>query len=122
ESIDNAGDVVRGIILFYLILCPCGAAWSLDSWLRRRWRGRQGAVKIYPWALRLLFLQMVLIYFLNGAYKLFGDNWLSGSSLYYVLCDITLTRVSYAQLPIGYEMTQALSWSVLVWETGFPLW
>ena len=29
-NIDNAGDVIRGIVLFYLMLCPCGAVWSLD--------------------------------------------------------------------------------------------
>ena len=26
--INNAGDQVRGILTFYLMLCPCGAAWS----------------------------------------------------------------------------------------------
>jgi hypothetical protein len=122
EYIDNAGDQIRGIALFYLMLSPCGAAWSLDSWWRRR-RGREaGPVQVYPWALRLLFVQMALIYCLNGLYKLSGADWRSGESLYYVLGDLTLTRVSYAQFPVPYRLTQVFSWVVVVWEAGFPLW
>jgi uncharacterized membrane protein YphA (DoxX/SURF4 family) len=121
-SIDNAGDEIRGIILLYLMLSPCGAAWSLDCWLKRR-RGRwAGPAFISPWALRLLFVQMVWIYFSNGLFKLSGDRWRSGDSLYYVLADLTLARWSYAQIPVPYLLTRLLSWGVLIWEAGFPLW
>src|SRR5262245_33412166 len=34
--VDNAGDTLRIIVLFYLMLCPCGAVWSLDARLLRR--------------------------------------------------------------------------------------
>ena len=43
-NIDNAGDLVRGITLFYLMLCPCGAVWSVDAWLR----GRKRPVYVAP--------------------------------------------------------------------------
>jgi hypothetical protein len=120
-NIDNAGDTVRGIILFYLMLCPCGAAWSIDSLLARRC-GRAGPVFVSPWALRLLLVQMILIYFMNGIYKLAGPEWREGSSLYYVLSDLTLARFSYAQIDLPLWLIQFLSWSVLVWEVGFPVW
>jgi hypothetical protein len=116
--IDNAGDQVRTIVLFYLMLCPCGAVWSVDSWLARR----RGPVYVYPWPLRLLFVQMVLIYFCNGLYKVVGEDWTGGTSLYHVLCDLTLTRVSYAQFPVPLIVTQVMTWLVLAWEVGFPLW
>jgi hypothetical protein len=120
--IDNAGDQVRYIVALYLMLTPCGVAWSVDAWLRRR-RGRlEGRAFVHPWALRLLFVQLVLIYWTNGLFKLSGYDWQNGDSLYYVLGDLTLTRWSYAQFPTPYLLTQALTWSVLVWEVGFPLW
>jgi len=120
--IDNGGDQIRYIVTLYLMLTPCGAAWSLDAWLRRR-RGRLlGAVFVYPWALRLLFVQMVLMYWCNGLYKLTGHDWQNGDSLYYVLGDLTLTRWSHAQFPVPYEVTKVLSWTVLAWEVTFPLW
>src|SRR5215207_2243072 len=71
-SIDNSGDLVRTITLLYLVLTPCGAAWSLD---RRFGRQPPGPVYVDPWALRLLFVQMTLIYFCNGCYKLAGEQW-----------------------------------------------
>jgi hypothetical protein len=124
--ITNAGDQIRGLALFYLMLTPCGAAWSVDRWLaRRRSAGSTapvaGPVYVYPWALRLLFLQMVCIYFCNGLYKVVGPDWQEGASLYYVLCDLPLSRFSYAQLPVPYALTRYLSWSVLVWELSFPV-
>jgi hypothetical protein len=117
----NAGDVVRGIVLLYLMLSPCGAAWSVDAWWRHRRHPDQGAVQVYPWPLRLLFVQMVLIYFCNGLYKLFGPDWWSGRALYYVLGDVTLTRFSYEAAPIPFWLTRLLTWAVLAWEVSFPL-
>jgi uncharacterized membrane protein YphA (DoxX/SURF4 family) len=120
--LDNAGDQVRYILTLYLMLTPCGAAWSLDAWLRRRRGKLLGRVMVYPWALRLLFVQMVLVYWCNGIYKATGSDWPSGDSLYYVLGDLQLTRWSYAQFPAPYLFTKLLSWTVLVWEVTFPLW
>jgi uncharacterized membrane protein YphA (DoxX/SURF4 family) len=119
--IDNAGDQVRGIMLFYLMLCPCGAVWSLDHWRARRRRQPTEIRFVPPWPLRLLFIQMALIYFCNGLYKLVGEEWRSGSSLYYVLGDLTLARWSYAQVRVPYELTRLLTWAVMAWELTFPL-
>src|SRR5262249_17069427 len=117
--VHNAGDTVRTIILFYLMLSPCGATWSLDHW-RQRKRDMRSAltlfereadicrspgVYVHPWPLCLLFVQMTVIYFSNGVHKLLGPQWRAGHSLHYVLGDLTLTRWSYAQLPMPYELS-----------------
>ena len=120
SNIDNAGDTVRGIILFYLMICPCGAAFSLDAWRARR-RGLKGPVFISPWPLRLLFIQMVFIYWCNGLYKLNSKDWREGESLYLVLSDLTLTRVSHALLDLPHWLTKVMTFTVLAWELTFPL-
>ena len=51
-----------------------------------------------------------------------GDSWQQGNSLYYVLCDLTLSRFSFHQLQLPLVVMQIMTWSVLVWEAGFPLW
>jgi hypothetical protein len=114
-AIENAGDTVRGIVLLYLLLTPCGAVWSLDAW------GRRERLSVHPWALRLLFVQLVLIYFLNGVHKATGRDWPRGEALYYALGDWTLARWSYAQVPVPYLLTRLLSWLVLGWECLLPL-
>jgi hypothetical protein len=115
-NIDNAGDTVRGIVLLYLVLCPCGAAWSGDAWRRRA-----GPALVFPWPLRLLFSQMVFIYFANGLHKAMGRDWRAGDSLYYVLGDLSLARWPYAGVPLPYSLTRVLTWLVLAWEVSFPL-
>jgi hypothetical protein len=140
EFVDNAGDTVRTLALFVLMLSPCGAAWSVDAWFARRFRwafGRprgggppvpvlrrreqplHGPFWIFPWPLCLLLVQMMVIYLFNGLFKAGGDTWHNGESLYYVLGDLTLARVSYAQLTVPYWMTRVLTWMVLWWELLF---
>jgi hypothetical protein len=121
DKIDNAGDTIRIIIQFYLMLCPCGAVWSLDR-LWRRWRGQDVPVLyVAPWPLRLLFVQLAFIYFCNGFYKLFGGSWREGDSLFYVLRDFTLTRFSPADIPLPLWALRIMTWTVLAWEVSFPV-
>jgi uncharacterized membrane protein YphA (DoxX/SURF4 family) len=122
----NAGDHIRGILLLYLMLVPCGAAWSLDAWLHSRGNANSTSVaarqvQAHPWALRLLLIQLAWMYCTSGLCKLSGENWLAGNSLYYVMHDLSLTRFSADLLPMPYWLTQLATWSVLVWELTFPL-
>lgn len=117
--LDNAGDTIRSILLFYLMLCPCGAAWSIDALFQRRDQG--GSVFVHPWPIRLLFVQMIFIYFMNGVYKLMGADWLNGDSLHYVLGDVVLTRFSPFMVQIDDGLARWMTWSVLAWEVSFPV-
>lgn len=110
----NSGDNVRTILLLYLVLTPCGAVGSLLG-------GKQDKpTYIYPWALRLLFVQLVLIYFCNGLHKLREEPWRDGTAIHLVLGSLDWTRASAAgSLPLW--LTRILTWATLVWEVGFPL-
>ncbi|MBI2805348.1 MAG: HTTM domain-containing protein [Planctomycetes bacterium] len=123
NPIVNHGEVaVRNVILFYVMLCPCGAAWSLDRMLLR-WRGaRSGPVYVAPWPLRLLLIQTVLIYCFTGLFKLMGERWQSGNALYYALADLYYSRMSLAQLGLPPEFLRWTTWGILAWEITFPLW
>jgi hypothetical protein len=116
-TLENAGDTIRLILLFYLMLCPCGAVWSVDA----VWKKRHGPVYVHPWPIRLIFMQMVFIYFTNGAYKLLGPTWWDGDSLHYVLGDLAVARFSPFTVPIPLNVTRIMTWSVLAWEVLFPV-
>lgn len=117
----NSGDNVRQIALFYLMLCPCGAAWSIHSWWQRRHTGDLRPAFVYPWAVRLLLVQLVAIYFVNGLYKLAGGDWRSGEVMHSVLANVLWTRFSYEQLPLPPGSVPLMTWTTLAWELGFPL-
>ena len=117
----NSGDNVRQIALFYLMLSPCGAAWSVASWWQNRNSNDRRSAFIHPWPVRLLLVQLVAIYFVNGIYKLTGGDWRSGEVMHYVLANVAWTRFSYADLPLPPGSVAAMTWTTLVWELGFPV-
>jgi Vitamin K-dependent gamma-carboxylase len=82
----NCGpDMLMMITSFYMMLSPCGAAWSLDARRESRRRGTLAEPLIMPWAQRLLQLQLCLIYFLTAAFKCNGSTWLVGTAIHYIL-------------------------------------
>lgn len=115
--LSNSGDNARSIALFYLMLSPCGAVWTLPRWFRK---GPREEVFVPAWPVRLLLVQLSAIYFVNGVYKLTGSEWQSGLIMHYVSGNLAWTRYSYAQFPIPHLLLQFMTWTVLVWEVGFP--
>jgi len=137
--VHNSGDNVRNIELFYLMLCPCAAVWSFGVARPESSKGVLSAcftpfedsgratqlsgspIYVHAWPLRLLFVQLMIIYFFNGVYKSLGSHWREGDVMHYVVCNLAWTRFSYAQLPLPFPVIQLLTWSTLIWELGFPL-
>lgn len=115
-------DNVRDILLFLLIFAPSGADWSVDAWLQRRLGKRPpGVVWIHPWALRLFFIQLAVIYGFSGAFKLNYEVWLKGHALHYVLGSTNWMRSPYFSPALPLWLIQASSWFVMLWEFLFPL-
>jgi Vitamin K-dependent gamma-carboxylase len=77
----NAGDAIVVLIALILALSSCGAALSLDQ--RRREGSFWSAQTRSPWAVRLLQVQLSLIYLVSVQAKLNGESWLEGSAVSY---------------------------------------
>ena len=83
-------DTVMRLLAFYLVLMPCGASWSVNAWMARWWhmyrRTEQcSALHRAPaWGLRLLQIQMAVIFFTAGLEKAGSEAWLNGTAMYYV--------------------------------------
>ncbi len=82
----NGGpDAVPSILTFYMMLCPCGAACSLDAVRAAKRRGTAAEPLIIPWTVRLLQMQICLIYFQSCVIKCQGPMWMSGITVHYIL-------------------------------------
>lgn len=116
----DSEDAVMRLVLLCLVLMPCGAAWSVDAWLRRR-----SVAKSYRPAvgLRLLQLQMCLIFFAAGLWKLGGQPWFDGTALYYVgrLDDFFGRFPTPAWIFDTPWVVALLTWSVIAAELAVPL-
>jgi hypothetical protein len=123
--VQNGGDSMMRCALFYLLFAPAGAVWSVDSVLGRR-RDAQGTVTpvlIPPWSVRLMQIQLALIYLFTGISKIsdgwLGNDWINGEAVYWVLNDLSLTRWPYYWLPVPMLVCRCLSWGTLAFELGF---
>jgi hypothetical protein len=78
----NSGDTLLRLVGIYIMLAPSGAAISLDQWRRSRnfW---QVAART-PWALRLVQLQLTVMYLSTVLAKLVSGSWLAGTAMWSV--------------------------------------
>jgi len=130
----NKGDDTLQVALFLLLLSPCGQALSLDVWRLRRKGLVTGPVWVKPWSLRLIQLQLCLIYCTTGLVKLKGTHWMEGSflewfqgtwwdgrSVHFVLNLTERGHWAYAQLPLPFWITMPMTYTSVWWECLFPL-
>jgi hypothetical protein len=121
----NGGpDAVPVIVSFYLMLCPCGAAFSLDARRAARKRGTLAEPLIVPWGLRLLQMQICLIYFQSCVIKCGGQLWLNGTTVHYILfnrefCQFNMEWLAQYPLVINVMTHGAL---LIEFALAFWLW
>jgi hypothetical protein len=118
----NCGpDNLLMVLLFLLMLSPCGAAYSLDARRAARRRGGTAAEPlILPWAQRLIQLQMALIYLNTAVLKCQGATWLNGTSLHFVLNNPEVTRFDFSWLSAYPALLNLMSHGALLIELGLP--
>jgi hypothetical protein len=137
----GADDTLQ-LALFLLLLTPCGLALSLDARRLRRRGLLAGPAWVKPWSLRVIQLQVCLIYCTTGLIKLKGDSWMSGplefertwpwcswlhgtwwdgTSVHNVFNLTDMSRWAYAQLPVPPWVTKCLTYASVWWELFFPL-
>jgi len=105
----NSGDALVRIEALFLAISPCGAALSLDQ---RRKTGSFWSAQVKPnWPIRLIQVQLSLIYLAAVQAKLAGAPWLHGTAVSYVLRLEDMQRVVAPE----WFTTNALAMNVLTW-------
>lgn len=81
----HSGDTLMRQLLFFLMIGPSGAAFSLDRWLAVR-RGKAPAVPppVSLWPQRLVQVQVAILYFTTVWHKWGGSYWRDGTATWYV--------------------------------------
>jgi hypothetical protein len=107
----NSGDLAVRIEALFLALSPCGAALSLDQ---LRSTGKFWSAQLRPqWPLRLLQVQLSMIYLASVQAKLSGSAWPQGTAVSYALRLPDMLLV-----PVGRGVaTNALAMNFATWTT-----
>lgn len=114
----DGDDAVLRIMLFFLLLSPCGKALSIDQRIGRR------QLQAEIWPLRMIQIQLAIIYFISGWVKFHSDEWLNGTILGYVLAHPDYSRWNLAPLlisPFIQNVLHVLAFIIRWWELLFPL-
>lgn len=126
----NSGDIVVRLEALFLALSPCGAALSLDQ--QRAGATFWSAQRRPQWPLRLMQLQLSLIYLASVLSKINGSAWPQGTAVSYALRlqDMLLVRAPDWLTESALLMNIAtwgslgveLSLAILVWNHRLRPW
>ncbi len=115
-TIINGGDDLLRVYSFFLIFAPTGECLSVDNLIRKQKNPQHTVPLKSPWPLRLIQIEITLLYLEYTVTKLFDMHWLNGTAVYYVLLSPELQR-----FPLFFDrhnllIAQALTWGTLVIE------
>jgi hypothetical protein len=127
----NSGDGLIRNLALYLALSPCGAALSLDRLRTHPERFWEFPAKA-PWALRLMQIQLSVLYLSTVWHKSQGDKWRTGTAVSYAqrMADIhrfSLPRLVTDSVPISEVLTFGTlgletALAILVWNRAARPW
>lgn len=117
----SGAEMVMNALAFWSMFIPLGAAYSLDA--RRVGRSYTQKPMIYAFPVRMLQLQVAIIYIMTTVIKLQGQSWPGGDALYLAL------QARLYVFPTGdwllthapLEVLRALTSFTLLVEGGFAL-
>jgi hypothetical protein len=114
----NGGDRLRHTLLLMVAASCSGAVWGVSA---VRAAGDPRPVRVPGWPVKVLFVQLAVLYFFGGFYKLISPQWRSGYVMYWASHDLywSLYPGVAAKLPVWVHQVSA--WATLVWELGFPV-
>ncbi|RFM26433.1 HTTM domain-containing protein [Deminuibacter soli] len=124
-SLCNGGDNLSRIMCFLLIFTPCGQAWSADQWWQHHQFITPGYITMQaPWALRLMQIQVSIIYLYTVYWKLKGATYRKGIAMYYITANDVYRRYRVPRFLLQKPFVQILTWGALIIEfaLGIGLW
>lgn len=123
--LDGGDEVLRLTALYlaagYLAVAPCDRSLSLDR--RRALSGGAdpGPARVPAWPLRLVQIQVALVYLVSGFWKVVGEPWWDGRAVYLALANPTFSRFGFPVGPGVRPLLVAFGVTVAFWELLFPL-
>jgi hypothetical protein len=120
----NSGDALLRDITFLLALAPAGACLSVDAALRSP-GGARRIPHLAPWGLRLVQVQVSIMYLAAVASKLAGSAWRDGTAVSFPLRIPAMVRLRLPeQLTASPLIAHVLTWGVVGTELaiGVLVW
>jgi hypothetical protein len=120
----SSSEMLMRAITLFLIFSPCGHSLSIDSLLGRFYSQFRQKRMWSVWALRLIQIQISVVYLWTFWHKLKGDTWIDGTAVYYATRLESMRNFSIPYLMDSTLFLKFLTWSTLVLEfsLGALIW
>ena len=114
----DGDDALLRVVIFYLMFSGCGHAFSIDAYRKTL------PVFVKIWPLRLIQLQMALLYFVSGWVKFHSPDWSNG-----VIFNLVLVHPEYSRWNLNsflefswiQQSLYYLAELIRYWEILFPV-
>jgi len=125
-------DQVMTMLAMYLMLAPCGAVFSVDRWLNRRYAARISERRIFRWLLpaaepsvsaniatRLIQIHLCVIYLFGGLWKARGTTWWDGTSIWFAISNAQYQSIDVTWLGRYPTLFSMLAHVTVFWEVFY---
>lgn len=110
----SSSELLMRLTMILLVCSPSGHAYSVDSLLGRKFPLFKKERIWSPWALRLIQIQLAVVYLWTFWHKLKGDTWFDGTALYYA------TRLdAMKNFPVPFILDWLPAIKLMTWMTLF---
>jgi hypothetical protein len=119
-AVVNGEDLVFRMLLFYSCFAALGWTLSVDAWLLRARRPAPQPPE--RWPIRLIQINVALIYLISQVHKLTGDvAWLNGDAMYYTMINRTWSRWPWPELFYHRSVSSITTYGSLIAELMLPV-
>lgn len=125
-------DQTAMMLAFALAFAPCGAVWSVDALLRKRWLGSirrggwldwllpsAGPSSMNTFAARLIQLQLCAIYLFGGLGKVRGGPWWDGTAIWLAAASWEYQSNDLTWIGRFPSLAAVLAHVTIFWETFY---
>lgn len=117
-------ELLCRVITIFLVCSPCGHSLSVDSLLGKKYAAFKRDRMWAPWALRLIQIQIAVLYVWTVWQKVQGAEWFDGTAVYYATRLDNLKNFSVPFLLDSIPLIKAMTWGTLIIELamGILIW
>lgn len=114
-------DQINAILTFYLCLAPCGARFSIDSYLRsRKGRGATATPTMSTnLATRLIQVHFCVIYSFAGIAKLQGEGWWNGEAVWMAFANTEYQTIDMTWIAWYPWISDVMTHGTMIFELTF---
>jgi hypothetical protein len=119
----NGEEMVIEMSLFYMIWVNMGSAYSVDSWIANR-KGKPLVKTVLAWPVRMLQINIALIYVISLPYKLAQDpGWVTGDALHWTVASDMWGPSDYPWITLAFGglIRKIITFSTVFIEAFFPV-